>query len=350
MKKIILPLLLAAILAGPADAGVYTIDQYLDLVARHSKDLKQAEQDVESAAATKKEAMSGALPHLSARAGYNRNLTDQYMYASLDPESDEVAKFRINRDNDYSAGAVLSQTLFSGTVFNAIKAAKQYEQLIDNVYDASYRQILTVAQQSYYQALLLKVVWEVAQKSEQNALENYEDVKGAFENGLVSEFGLLQAEARYKDAVPQTTAAERNYRIALIGLQNLAGISVDEEIILDGDLEQYPELPPAKELETVLGDRPDYSALLWEEKLRNTNVQAERSGYLPTLTGSLAYAYSASSDGWNFDEDNSAWVLGFNLSVPIFSGGATRARVQQARIDLNKSRIGIARPGPRRYP
>jgi len=199
MKKIILPLLLAAIFAGPADAGVYTIDQYLDLVARHSKDLKQAEQDVESAAATKREAMSGALPHLSARAGYNR------------------------KDNDYTAGAVLSQTLFSGTVFNAIKAAKQYEQLIDNVYDASYQQILTVAQQSYYRALLLKVVWEVAQQSEQNALENYEDVRDAFESGLVSEFGLLQAEVRYKDAVPQTTAAERNYRIALIGLQNLRG-------------------------------------------------------------------------------------------------------------------------------
>jgi len=69
---------------------------------------------------------------------------------------------------------------------------------------------------------------------------------------------------------------------------------------------------------------------------------AEKSGYYPTLTGSLAYAYSASSDGWNFDEDNNAWILGFNLSVPIFSGGATRARVQRARIDLNKSRIGIA--------
>ena len=346
MKKTI-PLLISLILllTPVIRAEEYNLEQFLNLVEQHSKDLKLAKKDVSIAGAEKNLATSGALPHISANAGYNRNLSEMYMYFDMGALSGEdgggMSKIPATRNNEYSANVALGQTIFSGTVFNAIKAAKQYQKLTNYIYDASYQEIMTFAKKAFHQTLLLKVVWAVSQASEHNAQENYLNVKQAYENGLASEFDLLQAEVRYKDYVPRTTEAERNYNIALINLKNLAGIPVETSMELSGSLDEYPDLPDMATMETILNRRPDFNALLWEEKLRNTNVSAEKSAYLPTVTGSLVYTYSAQSDEWKLEEENDGFILGLNLSLPIFTGGANRAKVQKAKIELDKTRIQI---------
>ena len=198
---------------------------------------------------------------------------------------------------------------------------------------------MTYAKKGFYSALLLKTVWEVNQASLENAHENYLNVKQKFENGIVSEFALLQAEVRWKDLIPQTGEARKNYELALISLKNLAGIPPEEEINLEGSLDQYPEMPDEMEFETILQARPDYNALIWEEKLRGTNISSERSGYFPSLTGNFTYSFSSQSDEWSFDEKNDNWIVGLNLSVPIFTGGYTRAKVQKARIEYDQTEI-----------
>ncbi len=326
-------------------AGTYTMDQYLDLVEKHSKDLKLARQDLRLADTDKKEAVSGVLPNISANAGYNRNLNDTYMYADMGgltgDENAGTTKLPINRNNEYRFSVAVNQTLFNGTVLNAIKAARQYQHLSEFVYDASHQEIITMAKKAFYRAQLLKIVWNVSQASENNALENFIDVGKAYEAGLVSEFDLLQAEVRHLDLVPQTTEARRNYDIALIQLKNLAGLPVDENLSLEGDFDQYPDLPGSATLESILTGRPDYNALLWQERLTKTNVSAQKAAYYPSLSGKLAYGFSSQSDEWSFDDKNEAWVLGVSLNVPIFTGGATRARVQRAKIELDRSRLQL---------
>ncbi len=339
-KTIFLSISMILLMALPIRAEKYDLERFLDLVEQNSKDLKLAEQDVHIAATEKKLAVSGALPKLSAAAGYTRNLADMYMYVDL---GEGTAKLPITRNNEYSANVVLSQTLFNGAVYNAIRAAREYRQLTDYVYDASYQEIMTYAKKAFYQALLLKTVWDVSRASEQNAHENYDDVKKAYDLGLASEFQLLQADVRFKDYIPRTTEAKKNYNVALINLKNMAGIPINIDMELDGRLDDYPELPETVKIETVLNRRPDFNALLWEEKLRSTNVKAERASYLPTLAGSLTYAYSAQSDEWRLDDENNGLMLGLNLSLPIFTGGATSAKVQKAQIERDKTRIEIDR-------
>ena len=327
-------------------AQAITLEEFLDRVEQYSNDIRLAEEGRKLAGAQKSGAVAGALPHLNAQAGYNRNLSDLYMYADMgslsgDPNAG-TSKLRINKDNEYSFNLVATQTLFNGTVFNAIKASNQYKRLTDYVYDASYQGVITGAKVAFYQALLLKKVWEVSRSSEQNAYENYLNVKTGFDNGLVSEFDLLQAEVRHRDAVPKVTESERNYKIALLSLKNMAGITSDEVIVLEGSLDDYPDMPESSGVKTILKQRPDYNALLWEERLRKTNVNAQKSNYLPSLTGSFTYAFSSQSDEWSFDDKNDAYILGLNLSIPIFNGGAIRAGVQQAKIELDKTKISIS--------
>lgn len=351
LNKIIFPVMLTALIltlaqtARAAEPRELTIDNFVSLVKQYSKDLKLAEKDREEADAQKSEAVSLAMPHISGQATYTRNLNDVYMYldlSSLTGESD-IVKADANRNNEYAAGVSLRQTLFSPTVFNAIKAAKQYRKFTDFTYDAAYQQLMTLAKQAFSQTLLLEKVYRVAQMSEQNAYDNYVDTKNRFDNGLASEFEKLQAESRYRERVPVTAAAKRNLDLALIDLKNLAGIPVDTEIKIVGSLDSYPELPKTNDIDAILKKRPDYNAMLWEERLRRTDVSAQKSAYFPSLAAVAGYGYSAQSNDFKLEEENNSWTVGLVLSVPIFQGGETRAKVRQANVRLEKSQLQLAR-------
>jgi outer membrane protein TolC len=346
------------ILAQSALAEPLDLERYLELVVENSRALKLADRDRSMAGARKREATAGALPQIFAEAEYVRNFSDTYMYvdpAALgggdgngDGDGEEAngaaedLKLKINRSNEFTAGAGLSQVIFNPSVFYAIKGAKQYEELTDFVYDASYQTIIAQAKRLFYQGALLEKVWEVRVSAEDSAHDNYLDVKKKYDNGMVSEFQLLQAEVRWKNAIPDTSQARRDYELVLNNLKTLAGMPVRDDLSLEVSMDDYPELPDSVDLETVLARRPDYNSLLMEEKLNETSLKANKSAYFPTLNGSLLGAYSAQSDEWELEQDNTVWSGTLTLSVPLFLGGSTRARVRQARISLEKSRLKVA--------
>jgi len=337
-KTILLTLAATVLFCVSVSAESYDLDSFLSLVEQHSNELKIAQKDLELAGAEKRAAVSGALPKIAAEGNYNRNLADAYMYVDL---GDGTRKMDINRNNEYAASVVLSQTLLNPAVYQGIKAAKQYQTLSDFVYQASHLEIMTYAKKAFYQTLLLYNVWEVTAASEVNARDNYLQVKNSFDNGLVSEFDLLRAEARWRDVIPQTTEAGRNFQLATIGLKNLAGLPLDGDLALDGDLTMYPPLPQKDDLTAILRRRPDFNALVWEEKLRETNVSAERAGYFPSLNANMVYSFSSQSDEWRFDDRNNNVFVGVTLSIPIFTGGHTRSQVQKARLELDQTRIRL---------
>jgi outer membrane protein TolC len=359
MKSTILIAMGILLIFGQAGATEsLDLDEYLSLVVDYSRDLKLADRERAMAGARKSEATAGALPKIFVEAGYVRNFTDNYMF--VDPGafnggddgdgngdgngggSDEL-KFKINRYNEFTATAVLDQVIFSPAVRYGIRGAGQYQELADFMYEASYQAIITQAKRVFYQAVLFEKVWEVRVAAEENARENYDSVKAKFESGLVSEFALLQAEVRWKNTIPDTSQARRDRELVLNNLKTMAGISVLETVDLNLSLDEYPALPDTVDVEAVLARRPDYNTLVMEEKLRETSVKANRAAYYPTLYGRLAGIYTAQSDEWRLDQENTIWQGSLRLSIPIFMGGATRARVKQASIDLEKTHLRIDR-------
>jgi outer membrane protein TolC len=338
-------ILVLLIFISPVSSKTYTLEQFIKLVEKNSKDLELAQKELELADAQYKEALSTALPKVFAEANYNRNLARMFLYVDFpDFETGEITsqKFQISYNNDFSAMAMLQQTLFSMQVGDALTAANQYEKLTEYVYDYSHQTIISIAKKGFYRALLLKKIAEVKEEAEVNAKENYENVKNKFENGLVSEFEMLQAEVNWKNKVPETSQAKRNYEMGLILLKNFAGIEVEAPLDLEGNLETYPSMPDSMALETVLKLRPDYNALIWEKNLRETGVSAEKSNYYPYLTGHLVYNFSSSSDKFDFARQNSTYFVGVKLNIPIYTGGYTGAQVQKAKINLDKTEIRLS--------
>jgi outer membrane protein TolC len=336
--------MLLLLMVSVVAAQEYDLDRFIKLVEKNSKDLKIAQKELEMADAQYKEALSTALPKISAQATYNRNLGKMFLYVDFPDFETGVTtkqKFQISYNNDYSMTASLQQTLFSLQIGDALRAASQYEKLTEYAYEASFQTIIALAKKGFYRALLLHKIWEVNASAEKNAKENYENVKQKFSNGLVSEYDLLQAEVNWKNKIPETSQAKRNYEMGLILLKNFAGISVDTDISLAGSLETFPALPDSLAFDTILKARPDFNALMWENDLRKTGLSAEKSNYYPYLTGHFVYNFTASSDEFILDRKNNAYFVGVTLQIPIYTGGYTSAQVQKARINLDKTEIKL---------
>ena len=322
----------------------YTLEQFIQLVEKNSRDLQMAQKELEMADAHYKEALSTALPKISAEGIYNRNLAKRFLYVDFpDGETGETTsqKFQMSDSNDFNVMARLQQTLFSLQIGDALRAANQFEKLTEYVYDYSHQTIITIAKKGFYRALLFKKVWDVKGAAEKIARDNYENVAKKFENGLVSEFDMLQAEVNWKNLIPETSLAQRNYEMGMIMLKTFAGIELETPLDLDGNLDSYPAIPDSIGLETVLKQRADFNALKWERNLRETNVSAQKSERYPYLSGHFVYNFTSSSDEFDFDRRNSTYFVGVGLHIPIYTGGYVGAQIQKARIDLDKTDIKL---------
>ncbi len=328
------------------NAQVYDIDKFLELVKANNKDIQLAAKDLEIAETQDGMARSSAYPQVSASAGYNRNLKEAYMYVDfgdLFGPSLGSSKFKINYKNEFSASARVTQQIFNYSVFNAIKAAKQYSELSNRVYDATLEGVMNGSKKAFYQTLLLKDLLDLNKESEKNAHENYLHLKDKFDSGLASQLQMLQAEVRWQNIIPQVTQAERNYELALNSLKTLAGLKVTDEFQIKGSLDDVTKKPTKVEMADVFNNRSDYRAKLWERKLRESNVDVEFASNFPTLSASFTYQFSALSDQFKLERRNNYLIAGLSLNIPIFNGWNTSSKVQKAKIELAKTDIEISK-------
>ena len=329
---------------------ILSLDDFLEKVEANSKDLKLIAKELDMAEANKKQAYSTALPKIFSQGGYTRNINPYYSYMDFDmdlsiipdmPPIEFPEKIKATYDNKFEFNTRLEQTLFSTQVGNAITAAKQYEKMTEKIYASGHLQIIVGSKKIFYQSLLLKKIYEVNKKSEENAHANYEMTKTKFETGTVSELHLYQAEVNWRNNIPEVTKAKKNYQLALNNIKEMAGIKLDKKIELLGDFKNHPAVPEVPQLKDVLKLRPDYNALKWQSQLLNTNISAQKSGYFPSLSGNITHAYSSMSDKFMMERENNVLMVGVTLNIPIWTGGYTGAQVQKARVNYDKSQIEL---------
>jgi outer membrane protein TolC len=73
-----------------------------------------------------------------------------------------------------------------------------------------------------------------------------------------------------------------------------------------------------------------------QEEINKKLLDLEQWNYAPTLAGFYNYNAKIMTTGFDMTPNHMA---GFSLSVPIFSSGMRKARVDQARIDYNMAQI-----------
>lgn len=179
-----------------------------------------------------------------------------------------------------------------------------------------------------------------------NAQENLRNVQLLSKQGLVSEYDELRASVGVENLQPVVIQAENNYALALDGLRAVMGLEVTEHFDIDGMLKFEPidEGLFTTATDAVLEANPNLHAMRMHVDVNKAMVNIQRSGYFPTLAAFGNYQYQLAKNTLNISTNDfiGSSTVGLSLSLNLFEGLQTSARVEQAQLEMRKSQEQLA--------
>ncbi|NOZ03267.1 MAG: TolC family protein [FCB group bacterium] len=342
-----------------------TLDQAIQLALRNNVNLHIAEEDWNKAQAQSREAKASALPVISGFAQQVRNLsiakqpiTFPVPFGVLDASGNPVplpgdpthqmtdfvmvdVDIPFGNDNLFVYGLSLTQPLFDGRVIAALRSAGAYSKMASAALEAARLRIIEQTKIGFYQALLTQRVVEVMEASLQLVKQSYRDAQALYKQGKAAEFDLIRAEVQVANQESQLSNARKTASFALAGLKRVCGLSQETNLILVGEIAfQPPFVPDYETLEQQLLDQqPLLVQLEAANKLTKENILMRKSEFMPSLALTGSYQQQLPFDDGEFKASDfrEASSVGLSLNLPLFNGFGSKARLDQAKAEYQKS-------------
>lgn len=341
---------------------ILTLDDAINIALENNRDIKLSRMTVEKAGAAVDEAFGYALPSLDLNGTFTHFLRKPKMpfpdfsallknatYAILFDENViprdnnkfvpvETQLQSFAQSNNYEAQLLLTQTLFSSTVFRGIGASRIYYNLSKAELNNTISKTVLSVQTAFYGVLLTKQIYEITNASFLNAQDNLKNVKALYEQGLVSEFDMLQAEVQVENIRPIVLQMANTLKSAKDGLKVLLGIDQQEAIDVTGEINYTPEtLPDEYDLiSEALQSNFGLKSLELKKQVDEAFIQLDVSEYWPNIAAFGSYSYAGSSDKWNF-QNYSSLTVGVSFSINLWKGNRTKNRVEQSTITYKQT-------------
>jgi outer membrane protein len=355
--KLRAPLLVAAcslILANAAGAA--------DLVAVYQRALQNDPQIREADAnrlasrESKPQALAALLPQIDASGQYTKIDEDSgrttLTRSNPADEDSPLVPINISSTTDLSAknyDLTLRQTLFRWDQWMILRRADAEVAQAEADYQAAQQDLIQRTAVRYFDVLAAQDTVDAAQATLEAFARQLEQADKRFEVGLIAITDVQEARAAHDQAAAAVIQAKRTLATANELLRELTGESFDT---LAAPVDDMPLKSPDPEDEqtwvtTALEQNLTVISARLATDIAKQDVRVARAGHLPSVD------LVASRGDQDFDGDqvgrNAAGVsrapadqtqttdsIGIQVTVPIYSGGATSSRVRQ-RVYLHRA-------------
>ncbi|WP_447876460.1 outer membrane channel protein TolC [Serratia fonticola] len=330
MKKL-LPLLI-----GLSLAGFSTMSQAENLLqvykqARESNpDLRKTAADRDAAFEKINEARSPLLPQLGLSAGYT------YTNGFRDSSG--------THSNRTDGSLTLTQTIFDMSKWRALTLQEKAAGITDVTFQTSSQKLILDTATAYFNVLQAIDALSYTQANKQAVYRTLDQTTQRFNVGLVAITDVQNARANYDTVLANEVTARNNLDNAVESLRQITGTF-------------YPELA-SLDTNKFSTKRPDaVNNLLKEAESRNLSLLSARlsqdlareqirsaeTGYMPTVDLNASTGLTNSRNKINpsiptqSDRANSIDgqnQVGISVSVPLYNGGVTNSRVEQAQYNF----------------
>jgi NodT family efflux transporter outer membrane factor (OMF) lipoprotein len=152
-----------------------------------------------------------------------------------------------------------------------------------------------------------------------------------YDAGIVPRTDVLQAQLQLENARGDLVALEQQratYEHAIAVLMGVPPASFTLAAIKWTPV--VPNVPPGVP-STLLQRRPDIAGAERRVAAANEQIGIAQSAYYPSLGLTASYGFAAVQLGSLLSASNAVWALGVTAAETLFNGGATSARVDEAR-------------------
>ena len=336
--------LTAGLLNAQEEQSSYNLDEAISYAMQNSYVLQNSSKDVTIAQKQVWEAISTGLPQVSGSANYNWFLN---LPVSLIPgeffggEPGTYIPVKFGQDFNSDFGLSVNQLIFDGSYIVGVGSAQLYVDLAKQTYEKTEIDIREAVTQAYYMVLISIRYKEVMQESYNNTKKLYDETKIYFDNGLRESQDVDQLRILVKNAENEMLRSDRELEVARIVLKYTMGYPLDSTIQLTDKIESFvlPLVQEQNKYQLDLASHIDYRLASSNFQVSEKLLKLEKVSYLPSLSGFYSYTRTAYSNNANLIKEE--WfpssLVGFQASIPIFNSGMKRSRVQQARLEMDKS-------------
>ncbi len=366
MKTFILVsmILMAASVYGQKE---FTLEQAVDYALEHSNSIKLKQKDVSLAEADIKEYKSIGLPKISGSVNYQyffnvpaqpvADFISPAVYEVLFEESvlerrelgpPNVFEIAFSQPHQLTGGLEASALVFDGSYLVGLKAAKLYKELVAKEINATEQEIRSNVTKAYLAVLIAEENIDVIQNNIKTIDKSLRETKILFQEGFVESLDVDRLTLSFNNL---NTELEKLVGLVAISknlLKFQMGMPLEEDIILMEDMEvivgNYNVENTIMEGPVDYSLRAEYGLLNTSRELNELDLQRNKKGYLPSLRV-FANASQSLQRRNLFDGNESGLiptvVAGMGINVPIYDGGEKSARIQKARINIDKVDIQI---------
>ncbi len=324
----------------------FTLAEAQAFALEHNLNVENARLDYESARQLIRENTALGLPQVNADIGYTNNLqlmTTLIPAEFMGGEPGTYIPVKFGTQHNGSAGIIANQMLFNGPWIAALQAAGTYKDLMNRTLQKSEADIKESVAQSYYAILLAEAGRDAFSRNLETMKARLDETKAMYEAGFVEETDVDQLQIAVFNIENEYIAARQMVDVSYRFLIYHMGYGLDSNIVIT---ESLPEIISGLtrdliEQEFNVNNHYDYRIVDTQEKLAAINVKRYKAEYLPALSAYLSHQQMAMRNDFDFFTGQGDWypaaMLGFNLSIPVFSSGMRKARIGQAKIDLEKT-------------
>lgn len=350
MKRIKIIAVLLAGLFGATYAHaqeVLTLQEAIKYALQNKAEAKKSALEVENAEYQIEEVRAGAKPQLSANASINYNplLQKSALPAEIfGGEPGETLMVAFGQKWQANATASVSQQIFNQSLFTGLKAAKTTREFYQINNSLTEENLIEKVANAYYQVFQTQMQLNTLEINLASTKKTRDVIKGLVDAGLGKKIDLDRTSVAVNNLEAQRQQIINALELQENALKFAIGMDITTDIVL-------PEETFDISLETIaetadVNNRTEIALLNKQNELLELNRKSIVSAYYPSVSFTGNFGYLGMGNVFpTFGSDGFKWSnfsgLGLNVSIPIFNGGATRARIRQAEIDIQKTRVDM---------
>ena len=286
----------------------------------------------------------------AARAG-THDLADQARAALL-PQAAATAAIGRERDTGAALPAAsahttnvalgVNQVVFDAALWSQMKAAAFNADAQDATVQAARQQLCLRVATAYFDALLAADLLASVQANEDAFAQQVAQSRQRYRAGLDAQVDVDQSRAYQALAHGNTIAARQSLVDALAAVAEITGSTPAALRTLRDDLPLLAPVPadPQAWVATALQGNPAVWAAGKGVDAAESSIAAARAGHLPSLSAGLNLGRPTGTP-YGDASGRLANTVALTLNVPLFAGGATQARVDQARHQRDGARDSL---------
>lgn len=337
--------------------------QAVDYARKNNVQIKNALLDIQIQEQTNREVTASALPQINGSAGLNYfpnvavqvlpNFFGPVIYGILTNEGVQngtgqpikspsdfgyiQAQFGTKFNN--SVGVNLSQLLFDGQVFIGLQARNATMAFARKGAEVTEENIRANVYKVYYQLSASRSQIGILDANIARVEKFLSDTRKLYENGFAERLDISKLEVQLANLQTERLKALNSISNGYIGLKVLIGMPIQDSLILTDSI-TYDDIRNGvlDATQFNFADRKDYQYAELGKELSEFNVRRYQLSKLPTVSLNSNYNYIRQSNTFGF---GGTWfpssLIGVSVNVPIFSGFAREARIDKAKLELQKN-------------